>query len=380
MSARHNKTIAAIADADIVLIHWWNHPLLYDFLVRETLPPSRIIFWSHIAGFHAPYVFTKPALYYPDLFVFTSPISLEVPEVRNLPESRKKDLRTIWSTGGIEHIASIKMLPHQGFNVGYIGTVDYSKMHPRFLQMSSMVNIPNVKFIVCGGPSEKQIEAESLRYGMGDRFLFTGHVDNINKYLSEFDVFGYPLASDHYGTCEQSLGESMAAGVPPVVWENKTETHIVEDGVTGLVVANEEQYVSAIEELHRNRDLWSRLSQNAREAARHIYSMDLMIKRWENVFNEALTIPKTPREWTGPYKGKTVLPHHVYLESLGGHGNVFLHSLSKHYNVEHENNIRKLYDSSPLWRAKTRGTPQHYHFFFPEDRCLERWSALTDIE
>jgi len=379
MSSDPDGIIAAIAEADIVLIHWWNHPLLYAFLVRETLPPSRIIFWSHISGFHAPYVFNKPALYYPDLFVFTSPLSLEAPEVKNLQQAQHKALRVIWSTGGIEHVASVQPRPHSGFKIGYIGTVDYDKMHPDFLRMSDAIKIPDAQFVVCGGPNEKQIRAESLRYGMGKRFIFTGQVDDITSYLSEFDVFGYPLAPYHYGTCEQSLCESMAAGVPPVVLANKTEHCIVDDGVTGIVAANEKEYITAVEKLYHEPELRQMLSRNARETAKRRFSIEQMVDQWKKVFNEALSFPKTNREWTGKYKGKTVSSAHVFLESLGEHGKEFLCSLnaqSERDKKAAQDGIRKICASSHLWRSNTRGTPHHYHHFFPEDNFLKLWSEL----
>ena len=153
MDSKIDQLSEKIEQTDIVVMHWWNHPLLYALLVRESLPSARIIFWSHISGFSAPYVFNEPALCYPDLFVFTSPLSLNVPEVRSLPDNRQKALRVIWSTGGIEHTASVRPNPHSGFNIGYIGTVDYGKLHPHFLKMSSDAKIPDVRFIVCGGHS-----------------------------------------------------------------------------------------------------------------------------------------------------------------------------------------------------------------------------------
>jgi len=383
MSENPQGLLAAISQADVVLIHWWNHPLLYAFLVRESLPPGRVIFWSHISGFSPPYVFNNPALHYPDLFVFTSPLSLDVPEVKNLREERKKALRVVWSTGGIEHAASVMPKPHSGFKIGYIGTVDYGKMHPHFLKMSSMVKIPDAQFVVCGGPSEKQIQEESMQYGMGERFVFTGQISDVNNYLSEFDVFGYPLAPYHFGTCEQVLGESMAAGVPPVVLANRTERYIVEDGVAGIVAADEEAYVRAIEGLYRNQDLRKRLSESARKSAKQRYSIDLMVNRWENIFIEALRFPKTERQWTGKYRGKSVSPAHIFLESLGSYGKEFLCSLSAHDEKDKEaakDGIRKLYESSHLWNSRTRGTAHHYHYFFPEDNILKCWSDLTCIE
>ena len=42
MSEDHDGVIVAIAGADAVIVHFWNHPLLYDFLVRKQVPPCRM--------------------------------------------------------------------------------------------------------------------------------------------------------------------------------------------------------------------------------------------------------------------------------------------------------------------------------------------------
>jgi L-malate glycosyltransferase len=381
MSSDHKGLLDAIAASDIVIFHWWNHPLLNYFLVRETLPSARIIFWSHISGFHPPYIFNKPALYYPDLFVFTSPVSYETPEVMNLPDERKDRLRDIWSTGGVERFLSLAPKKHAGVNVGYVGTVDYGKIHPDFLNMCGNVSLPDIQFIVCGGPSQNQLLLESERMGMSDRFRFTGQVGDVSDFLPEFDIFGYPLAPHHYGTCEQSLGESMAAGVPPVVLANRTESCIVTDGVTGMVAQDEASYTRALETLCRDSGLRQRLSFNAREDAGRRYSLDLMIARWDKVFDEVLMFPKTGRTWTGNHSGQDVSPACVFLESLGDYAETFAARLRARSEREKDTaaeGIKRLCESSPLWRSETRGAPRHYHRFFPEDKDLKTWSALCE--
>lgn len=383
MSGKKDKLLAMIADAEIVLVHWWNHPLLYDFFVRETLPPARIVFWAHNSGFHPPCVFNETALGYPDLFVFTTPLSFETREVSGLPRGRHKDLRAIVSTGGIAHAASVRPKPHRGFNVGYIGTVNYCKLHPDFLDMSGLVNLPDVRFTVCGGPSERRIRDEAIRRGLGEKFLFTGLVEDITGYLSEFDVFGYPLAPYHYGTGEQALCEAMAAGVPPVVLANKTECYLVQNGVTGLIAADKYEYAKAIEELYRNSGLRGRLSANAREVARSRFSLERMADEWAKVFFEALALEKTPRKWAGSYAGKGVLPYQFFLESLGKYAEPFLRSIdarSASQEVAANDEIKKLYESSRLWIAETQGTPCHYSHFFPEDGYLRLWSELSVLQ
>lgn len=378
MSEKKRELLDMIADSNIVLIHWWNHPLLYDFLVCTELPPCRVVMWSHISGFHPPYVFTEKIFRYPDLFVFTTPVSYETKDVQNLSDEIKKKLRAVWSTGGVEYIKDVKPKAHKCFNVGYIGTVDYCKMHPDFLNMCSQVDIPNVNFIVCGGPKEKEIQQEAERLGIDGKFTFTGLVSDITKYLSAFDVFGYPLAPYHYGTCDQTLQESMAAGVVPVVLANQMESYMVKDRVTGIVAKDKEEYIKALQDLYHNRELRNKLSQNAKEYAIHTFSLEKMANEWNKLFNEVLDFPKTVRKWKNSKKGEDISPKDVFLESLGNYGKDFynyLNAKSENQRIESIKSIKKLAESA-LWKAETRGTIHHYNYFFRTDKSISVLSQL----
>src|SRR3989344_5155222 len=78
MSKNKSELLSLIADSDIVFVYWWNHPLLYELLVCEQLPANRIIFWSVISGFPPPNNFTDKILKYPDMFVFSTPLSYKL--------------------------------------------------------------------------------------------------------------------------------------------------------------------------------------------------------------------------------------------------------------------------------------------------------------
>lgn len=387
------KILSEIEKSDIVLVHWWNHPLLYDFLIRQPLPESRVILWSHISGFHPPYVFTEKILSYPDMFVFTTPVSYEVKEVQDFMKqchcekqsdeaTQIKKLRYVWSTGGLDHVKNIKHKEHEGFNIGYIGTVDYCKMHPDFIKICSKINIPDVKFIVCGGPNQKELKSEARKMGIPDKFEFTGHVSDIAEYLSVFDIFGYPLAPYHYGTCDQVLSESMASGVVPVVLANAMEKYMVKDKITGLVAQDEEEYIKAIEYLYHNPDKRKKLSHNAKNYALEVFSLDKMIKEWENIFNELLLCPKTSKKWSLDHKKSSFTSAEVFLEALGEYGKIFSDFLNAKTEEDKNKAVEKIkvLAKNPLWQAKTRGTVHHYYEFFKEDQILQYWSNLIQYD
>lgn len=380
MSKKKAEILDLIADSDIVLIHWWNHPLLYDFLIREQLPASRVILWSHMVGSPPPNNFTDKILKYPDMFVFTTPLSYKNKDVQNLSDKYKKRLRDIWSTGGLDRVKSVKLKKHTGFNIGYIGIVDYTKMHPDFLDICNQVNIPDVNFIVVGGPNGKQLKQEAERRGIGEKFNFTGFVSETEKweYLSLFDVFGYPLAPHHYATCDQVLQENMAKGVVPVVLANPMESYMVKDRVTGIVAKDKDEYVKALQELYHNYELRNFLSKNAKEYAIHTFSLEKMVNEWDKVFNEVLALSKTIRKWEINKNIEDLSPKDIFLESLGDYGQDFVSYCNAKNAEEKKGAIEKIKKlaGTANWQSKTKSSVHQYYSFFPDDHCLSALSQL----
>ena len=266
-----------IEQADIVLVHYWDHPKLAE-LFSQPIPDCRMVFWCH-QNFPVP----QNELNYPDLFLDVSPV--------------QGHGRHIWSTGGVNRFLAIQPKEHKGFNVGYVGTVDWKKIHPRFLDMCNdiMEDIPNVRFIIVG--TNHLIDTQKPFYGnLGKKLIFTGQVDDVAPYLAEMDVFGYPLRPDHYGTSEQVLGEAMAAGVVPVVMDNHAERLIIRERFDEGYVANTpEKYIQLITALSAGSAGRSVVARNARNRAKILYSLDTMIRKWDEVFTEMMKQPKRKR-------------------------------------------------------------------------------------
>lgn len=373
MNKKREDILKMIAETDLVLIHWWNHPLLYDFLVREKLPACRVAIWSHVSGLQAPNVFTNKILRYPDKFVFTTPISLESPVVKKI----SSDKSVIWSTGGVEHLASLRSKKHYGFNIGYIGTIDYVKLYPNFLDICSKIDLPDVHFIVCGDDNGKKLKDEAKKMGIDNKFDFVGWVSDVPKYLSNFDLFGYPLSSSHYGTCDHALQESMAAGVVPIVLGNKMEKSMVKDGVTGIVANTEAEYVKAVHRLYKNIKLRKTLSNNARRYALCNFSTDKMANDWNIVFKEMLKMSKTPKKWSIRKKGK-ILSKDVFLESIGDQSKVFSKYCNAKTKKEKSKTLKDIMSLGQLvnWAAETKGTVHNYNTFLSGDKHLALWSGL----
>ncbi len=369
---------ASIETADIVVVHWWNHPLLYKLFVNIPLPRCRLIVWSHVSGHTMPHIFTQRLIHFPDCFVVSTPYSFDAHEIRTLDQQTKLEkVRLVFTCAGTERVETVEKTPHDGFNVGYVGTVDYCKLHPHFLRMSMAAGLRDAHFIVCGGEKQDEIRAEATKLGIGGHFEFTGKVSNVNSYLSVFDVFGYPLCKEHYGTGEQALIEAMAVGLPVVVFDNGSERALVEHEKTGLVVGSEMEYSAALQRLQNDNAFRKKLGSQAKQTARQRFSLDTMVSSWENVFREIFQNAKTGHQWNNgaPIDDGAQL----FVESLGIAGGLFKKSMQPKQEplcIEADGEISKLGGS---FRSQTRGSTFHYRSFFPDNAYLNMWCGCIEM-
>lgn len=332
------EILSEILKSDITVIHFWNHPLLYDFLIRNTLPESRIIFWSHISGANPPYVFNEKLFDICDKFVFTSPISYKY--VKNNSKTA-----CILSTGGIERFKSLQKENHEGFISSYIGTIDYAKMHSEYLNTMLKTDVDRIIIAGAGAKADEFANADK-------RIEFKGKVPDISDILKISDVFAYMLNPNHYGTAEQVLQEAMASGVVPVVLDNPCEKNLIKHMETGLVAENLNEYVKYINLLKQNPDLRNKLSEKAKIYADKNFSLDALTKNWNSLFDVIIKLPKTDKKWD--IQKTDITSFDVFLESLGSYRTIFENKSAKEL---------KAILKQPNWDSETKGTPKQYFKF-----------------
>jgi L-malate glycosyltransferase len=381
MYSNKNLLMEWIAQSDIVLIHWWNHPTLFEIMVNLEFPACRLIIWNHVSALYPPYIHSNKLLDFSDLFVFTSPVSYEAKEINNLPEPLKHKLDVVWSSCGTDIFRNFKNIEHDGFNIGMTGTVDYGKLHPDFIKMCSNINIPSARFIVCSGDSQERIKQDAIKYNMAEKFSFNGRVASVMPLLAIYDVFGYPLQPKHLGTCEQAIGEAMMAGVVPVVLDNAAERYIIDNGTTGIIAKSQEEYCRAIEFLYHNPDKRHEIAEKAIASAKEKYSITKKIKKWEKIFSEVLHNGKRIRRWD---KEKFDSGAKVFIESLGNYGEIFERFIqaTKQNNeterLDTESRIIELFTSNSQWYSVNKGGVKQYLRLYPEDYYLKLWNELLD--
>ncbi|MDR9409750.1 MAG: glycosyltransferase [Balneolaceae bacterium] len=362
-----------IKQADIVQVHYWNNPAMTEF-IRSEWPSMRCLIWFMVYGKYKPQVISKELLDYSDFSLGTSPNSLKLPVFKDILSDNRADF--VYGLADWWRLENIKKQPHDTFNVGYIGTVNFTKMHPNYIPMSVKASIPDVKFIVCGGGIEEKLKAQANSLDSSEKFEFHGYVENIRSVLEKLDVFGYPLCEDTYATSEKSIQEAMFAGVPPVVFPYGGCSDLVQHGETGLVVDNEKDYAEAIEYLYHNPENRKELGRNAAEYARRVFDSDKAVQKMQGIYEKLMEQQKRKRRWGEPgVMTKEKSPSEIFVEFLGEQGHEFKTSLKSSDRDQLLLADKKIADASPLLVGGEGGINQ-YRNLFPKDPYLRLWSGL----
>jgi len=362
--------------ADIVVIHWFNHPLLFDFMVNFKFLFCRLICYNHVSSIFYPYTMPPNFFTFFDKIVFTTAASMEIPSVQNFLKLDNKKFYVIESAFGAEYVNSNISKPKDEFIIGYIGTINHSKLHPNFIYMCSLVKSP-VKFVICSNDPQDLLKEEIKKFNIKDKFYLEGKVEDVKPYLEKFHIFGYPLQPQHFGSAEQALGESMVYKAVPIVFNNLAETYIIKHMENGLIVKNEKQYAESIDFLFNNPELRNKLSENACKFAKERYSIKNNVKKWNQVFEELMFQPKTFHKWTPKTKFGS-LGINLFLDSMGEKKDVF-----KNYfkNPEKEENINSLIDflnSNIQFNLDRKGGIKQYLKYFPSDYNLIKLNNFID--
>ena len=356
-----DAAIGEIASTDLVHIHFWNSPEVFE-LLSSPLPECRLAIWSHISGATAPQVLVGELADVAGALVATSPTTLRSGPSADAP------VAVVPNAAELDRV-DVERRDHDGFVVAYIGTVDPVKMHPRFAELSAAVDVPGVRFVVCGsGDGFAAIASRAEELGVRERFELRGYVEDVGAVLAEADAFGYPLVPGNYSGSELVLAEAMHAGVPPVLLPHGGAAASVEHGVSGIVARDEEKYPRAIERLAADPALRARLGEGARRHVARHRSPRVVASAWARIYEDLLARPKAVPRWSGqPARSGA----EAFLRGLGGTAEEFALSLGG----DPEADERVAAAPPPLVTGD--GGILDYRRRHPDDPHLRFWSGLV---
>ena len=364
--------MAALQWADVIVVSWWNHPTMARFLHCFPKLRTRLLLWSHVNGCHYPNLAVQFVQAF-DGALFTSPYSLENPA---WAEAERQDIRANSELVlGMGRFCVGDILPksdyrqREPFVIGYAGTLNYGKLHPQFTSFCKAVctQIPNVQFVMAGD-RDAALEQDIQNAGLAGRFAFPGFVADVPSLMRSFDVFGYLLNPEHYGTTENVLLEAMACGVPPIVLRQNVEQFIVPSGGE-YVVENPEQYGQRIAYLQQHPERRMELGRMARAHVQTNYDSARNTSRFQEMCRQALR--RDAEEHDFSFLGDT--PWQWFLYCLDQETRTQFEAASE----APEQLARTLARSCPpILREKRKSSLRHFAAVYTEDttlQILKRW-------
>lgn len=349
-------------DSDIVQLEWWNHPATIKYLCSMSIPPIRLLTWCHVSGLHTP-IIPKQLILASHIFLFTSQCSFESKEVMSLIPEFGDRLGVVSSSGGFIGLPEPRKRANESISTGYFGSLNFAKLHPRYIEYLAAVEIPGFKVKIIGDLCNKDVlnqQCDAL--GKAGMLEFTGFVPDVVSELDSINVLAYLLNPEHYGTTENALLEAMAMGIVPIVLDNPAERQIIDDYHTGLIVHSPDEFAEAIQWLSENPDERQRLGSQAAKSVRDRFSAEKMEASLNTYYRKILSMEKRKIVFSEIFGTD---PSEWFL-SCQGNKSIF----TKEGNIHLDDGTALSYG---LFEKK-KGTVFHFSDYFPDNLELKLWA------
>lgn len=374
MACNPKELRRALSNVDVILCHYWNHPLLSRYLITNCLPPSKILFWIHNSGLQEPNIIPTRLLESNKRIVFSSKASAYAPNVTALADDQRALHCTITSTRCLDEFfetGSNRASSDAKTRVLYLGTVSKAKMHPDTAEIFAELSRKGLEIDVVGGDDGAVLEREVSR--LGGEINACGWNDATLNFYRDAQIFVYPLQRDHYGTGEQVILEAMAAGLPVVGFDNQAERAIIDHGRTGFLAKSKHEFIDCVDLLRSDQDLYKKISENAIQCAKQNFSY---LSMTEALMREIMSTSETPHpDWSDAllsYDGDTGLASFAFSSFLNFQAipNQNIEQLAAAL-LEEINLPGKASPQSGVWLSATKGSPFHYLTYFPDSAGLK---------
>ena len=164
------------------------------------------------------------------------------------------------------------------------------KGHPWLIAAAPEVirDFPSTRFVLAGdGEQRADFEQQVEKLGIAQNFLFLGRRADIPEILSSCDIAVLPSRAEGL---PNAVLEYMAAGLPAVVSRVGGNAELVEEGVTGLLVAPEDSSALSLALLKLLRDpaLARRIAQSGHEFVVRNFSFQRLVREVDELYSELL--------------------------------------------------------------------------------------------
>ncbi len=145
--------------------------------------------------------------------------------------------------------------------------------------------INNLFVILVGdGPEQERLEKFAVRNDLEKICLFTGYVENIQDYVKAMDIVC--LTPKKNEGLSNAILEEMALGKPIIATDVGGNAELIIHGETGYIIDSGHKYglKSFLLKLHKESEIRDRMGKLARERAKEVFSIEMMIKNAQTLY------------------------------------------------------------------------------------------------
>lgn len=129
-------------------------------------------------------------------------------------------------------------IPPEGEIVLCLGVLNHQKRTRLFVEMALGLapERPSCHFVLAGlGGMMAELKDRVSAAGLSERVHFLGYRSDVPSLLSVTDILAFPAEDEGFG---RSMTEAMSSAVPVVAFDSGACSDVVENGVTGFIVAD----------------------------------------------------------------------------------------------------------------------------------------------
>ena len=367
------------SEADVVVVNWWHHPLTYKALVEISEIPTRIVLWSHVNGLNYPRLKSEFAADF-DACMFTSKASFQNPDWKHEDKAGiQEHSALVYGMGDYkpqEFLAKKRYDIRHNIRIGYVGSLDYAKLHPdfaRWLKAAIDCN-KNIRFEIAGDLTQA-LSDDVEKMGISEYVQFLGFRTDIQELLPLWDIFIYPLNPFNFATTENALLEAMASGLPVVASDGAVERTIIKDGKNGLFASDKNVFAEKIKELSENIELRRALGRKAREDMIEKYDAERNRLRFNTVMNKVMKSLKKTHDF------KSVFGEDAFSWFLSGCGKEDAERLKelseyREEDLEWEEAVLSAGRFEGIYKGQSKGSVEQFGRYYPGDTRLKNLAKI----
>jgi len=154
-------------------------------------------------------------------------------------------------------------------------------------------DLPYARLLLVGdGPLYTRVDRMINKYDLQDRVVMTGFQpwDMTPAFLNAMDVFAFPSYKEAFGA---ALAEAMSCGLPVVSSINDGARELIDNGETGFLAENHEEFYISLVKLAMDASLRKRIGENGRDFIQRHCNWPVVAEKTEKVYEE--TVKNTVR-------------------------------------------------------------------------------------